>query len=214
MHTILGLDPGLANVGYGLVRVEGNRYRHVEHGVISTQPQAGAGARLLQIRREVELLIRKHRPGSAAVERVYFSRNTASALQVAEARGVLVLCLAEKGIPFGEYTPLEVKLGVLGRGSGRAEKRQVQEMLRLLLGLREPPRPYDAADALALAVCHANRTTGPAALAGGAAAGGAPDALRRAGASAPEAGRRAGGPARGRGRRIAPGGAPRRRGAC
>jgi crossover junction endodeoxyribonuclease RuvC len=156
MRTILGLDPGLARVGYGLIRVEGSRYRHLDHGVIRTRAQAGTGPRLLQIHDEVERLLREHRPESAGMETLFFARGTPNALQVAEARGVLLLCLIRNGVPVSEYTPSQVKLAVLGRGAGRAEKQQVQEMLKLLLGLKRAPRPYDAADALAIAVCHCN----------------------------------------------------------
>lgn len=158
MRTILGLDPGLARVGYGLIRVEGSRYRHLGHGVIRTRASSGTGARLTAIHDEIERLLLEHRPESVGIETLFFSRATPSALQVAEARGVLLYCLAQHGVAVSEYTPGQVKLAVLGRGAGRAEKQQVQEILKLLLGLKRAPRPFDAADALAVAVCHCNAT--------------------------------------------------------
>ena len=156
MRTILGLDPGLARVGYGLICVEGSRYRHLDHGVIRTRAATATGARLRTIHDEIERLIVEHRPESAGIETLFFARGTPNALQVAEARGVLLYCLTEHGVPVSEYTPGQIKLAVLGRGAGRAEKQQVQEILKLLLGLKRPPRPFDAADALAIAVCHCN----------------------------------------------------------
>jgi crossover junction endodeoxyribonuclease RuvC len=160
MRTILGLDPGLARVGYGLVRVEGSRYRHLHHGVIRTRAGAGAGSRLSAIHDQVERILLEYHPDSAGIETLFFSKATPSALQVAEARGVLLYCLAEHRVPVQEYTPGQVKLAVLGRGAGRAEKQQVQEMLKLLLGLKRLPRPYDASDALAIALCQCNATWG------------------------------------------------------
>lgn len=158
MRTILGLDPGLARVGYGLIRVEGNRYLHIAHGVIRTRAGAGSGSRLAAIHDGIERIILEHRPDSAGIETLFFSRATPSALEVAQARGVLLYCLAERRVPAAEYTPGQVKLAVLGRGAGRAEKQQVQEIVKLLLGLKRLPRPLDASDALAVALCHCNAT--------------------------------------------------------
>jgi crossover junction endodeoxyribonuclease RuvC len=158
MRTILGLDPGLARIGYGLVGIEGSRYRHVAHGAIRTSAGTAVGARLQTIYEEIGRLVAAHRPTSAGIETLYFARASPSALQVAQARGVMLLSLESHGVPFAEYTPSQIKLAVLGRGAGRAEKGQVQEIVRLLLGLKRVPEPYDAADALAIAVCHGNAT--------------------------------------------------------
>ena len=160
MRTILGLDPGLARVGYGVIGVDGSRFRHLAHGAIRTKPGSSPGSRLRDIYTQTRRLIREHKPAGAGIETLFFSRATPSALQVAEARGVLLLCLEDNDVPVIEYTPGQVKLAVLGRGAGRAEKRQVQEMIRLLLGLKKPPTPFDAADALAVALCHGNVTWG------------------------------------------------------
>ena len=158
MRTILGIDPGLARVGYGLIRFEGSRFRYLTHGVIRTSSRASMGSRLQSIHDAIERLLEEHRPDAAGMETLFFARRSPSALDVAQARGVLLLALAQYGISVGEYTPSQIKLAVLGRGAGRAEKRQIQEILKLLLGLKRLPRPYDAADALAIAVCHCNST--------------------------------------------------------
>ena len=160
MRTILGIDPGLAKVGYGLIRIEGSRYRYLTHGVIRTSSRSSTGARLASIHDELERILAEHRPDGAGMETLYFAHRSPTALEVAQARGVLLYTLAEHGVPVGEYSPTQVKLAVLGRGAGRAEKRQVQEILKLLLGLKRIPRPYDASDALAIAICHCNSSWG------------------------------------------------------
>lgn len=154
MKVILGIDPGLASTGYGVIRCEGSRYRHVEHGIISTKPSATVGERLLAIRRAVLAIVDTFAPEGAAVETVYFSKNSSSAIPVAQARGVILCALAERGVPFAEYTPQELKQAVVGRGKG--DKEQIQAVMRMLFNLQEPPSPDHAADALAAAVCHAN----------------------------------------------------------
>jgi len=153
MTIILGIDPGLASTGYGVIRCEGNRFRHVDHGVICTSPKESLGQRLLGIRRALLGILDSFQPDAAAVETVYFSKNSSSAIPVAQARGVILCALAEKGVQFAEYTPQELKQAVIGRGKG--EKRQLQEVMRILLGLPQPPSPNHAADALAAAFCYA-----------------------------------------------------------
>jgi len=148
---ILGLDPGTARMGWGII--EGEEDAHiVTYGTLTTpagRPLAGRLHTLLQRLREI---IRQHQPDAAALEELFFARNVRTAFAVGQARGVALVALAEAGLPVYEYSPLEVKQAVTGYG--RAEKAQVQAMVRALLGLKEIPRPDDAADALAVALCH------------------------------------------------------------
>jgi crossover junction endodeoxyribonuclease RuvC len=155
MTTLIGIDPGLASTGYGIVRFHGSRFTHVDHGVVKTCPGTSLAERLLHIYREIRRLIVEFAPDEAAVEELYFARNASSAMQVAHARGVVILALGEAGIPVGFYSPQQVKQAVIGRG--RAEKDQVQRLVAVLLGLESIPCPDHAADALAVAICHANR---------------------------------------------------------
>lgn len=152
MIRIIGIDPGLSSTGYGIIQVSGNRYEHLEHGVITTKADTGAGERLKKIYRELKSLIKKFTPDEAGIESLYFAKNISSALPVAQARGVVLLAFALEGITAKEYTPLVIKQAIVGRG--RAEKQQVQELTRMLLGLAEIPGPDHAADALAAAICH------------------------------------------------------------
>jgi len=154
MSVILGLDPGLTSTGYGLVESDGRTYRHLHHGVIRTDPDRSRQQRLLQIYDTLEALVKEHQPAEAALETIYLAKNVNTALPVAEARGVILLCLAERSVPCGEYTPLEIKKAVVG--SGRAPKGQLGRMVRLLLRLEKDPSPDHAADALAAAICHSN----------------------------------------------------------
>ena len=154
MSLILGIDPGLADAGWGLVNHDGLRGRHIAHGVIRTSSKMPPPLRLQSLYRGLCSIIEEYKPESAGIETLYFAKNVKSALPVAEARGVLVLALAESGIPVFEYTPLQIKQAVVG--NGRAEKSQVQMMVSLLLKLSEPPKPDHAADALAAAICHAH----------------------------------------------------------
>jgi len=151
---VLGIDPGTAITGYGLVRqVErGDPLQMAVYGAITTPPDWPMPARLQKIYRELTALIREHHPTDGAVEQLFFSRNVKTALAVGQARGVALLALADGGVTIHEYTPLEVKQSVVGYG--RAEKGQVQELVKLLLGLEDVPQPDDAADALAIAICH------------------------------------------------------------
>jgi crossover junction endodeoxyribonuclease RuvC len=153
MIRVLGVDPGLAETGYGIIDCGASRLVYVTHGVISTPPDMETGERLLFIYKNLKALIRKYRPREAGIENLFFAKNITSALPVAQARGAALLLFAEKALPAGDYSPLVIKQAVVGHG--RAEKNQVQEMVRLLLGLKEIPRPDHAADALAAAICHA-----------------------------------------------------------
>ena len=154
MRIILGIDPGLAQTGYGLIAVERNRFRHLDHGVISTAAGDGAGQRLNELYRQLAALLDRYRPSDAGVESLYFARNVSSAIPVAQARGVVLLLLHQRGISAAEYPPQAIKQAIVGQG--RAEKHQVQDLVRVLLGLGEIPRPDHAADALAAAICHHN----------------------------------------------------------
>ena len=149
---VLGVDPGTAITGYGLVREEEAGLTLVHYGVITTAAGLPLPERLQAIYRGLAAVAREHQPGQAAVEELFFSRNARTALSVGHARGVVLLALADAGIPIHEYKPLEIKQAVTGYGS--AGKQQVQEMVRLLLDLDHVPQPDDAADAVAVAVCH------------------------------------------------------------
>jgi crossover junction endodeoxyribonuclease RuvC len=149
---VFGIDPGSERTGYGCVESDGSRHHLVACGAIVTSPRLGFPAQLLRIHQRLTALLSEHRPESVAVESVFYAANVRSALKLGHARGVAVLAAAEGGYSFAEYTPAEIKRAVVGYG--RAEKHQVQEMVRLLLGLAEVPTPHDAADALAVAICH------------------------------------------------------------
>ncbi len=149
---IFGIDPGSDRTGYGCVDSDGSRHRLVVCGAIATRSCATFPDKLLVIHRELAALIANHRPAVVAVENLFHAANVRSALKLGHVRGVAVLAAVEQGVPVVEYTPAEVKRAIVGYG--RAEKQQVQEMVRLLLGLRAVPEPNDAADALAVAICH------------------------------------------------------------
>lgn len=154
MIRILGLDPGLAETGYGIIDVSGSRYTHVVHDVISTSPDMETGLRLKFIYDRLSALVDEYRPDEAGIENLYFAKNITSALPVAQARGVALLVFAQRSVACRGYPPQAIKQAIVGHG--RADKNQVQELVRLLLGLRENPGPDHAADALAAAICHAN----------------------------------------------------------
>jgi len=154
MPIIMGIDPGLAHAGWGIVSHDGLRSRHVAHGVLNTDAKLPPALRLQSLFNELNTVIQTYKPDCAGIETLYFARNVTSALPVAQARGVLLLALAENSVPVAEYTPLQIKQAVVG--NGRAEKSQVQMMTALLLKLAKPPRPDHAADALAAAICHAH----------------------------------------------------------
>ena len=148
---VLGIDPGLAITGYGLVREDGRGLVCVAHGVIRTPAHTPRPSRLVQLYDRLREIIDEHTPDVASVEELFFSNNARTAMLVGEARGVLLLTCAQAGLPIAEYTPMQIKQAI--SGYGKAEKAQVQEMVRLLLGLEQIPRPDDAADALAVAIC-------------------------------------------------------------
>lgn len=154
MKVILGIDPGLAFTGYGVIRCSGSRFRCLAHGTVRTSPRDGMGERLIQIHQGIMDVIKTYEPEEAGIETVYFSKNSKSAIPVAQARGVVLYTLASQGVPFAEYTPLELKQAVVG--NGRAEKVQVQQLIKIIFNLAELPRPDHASDALAAAFCHAN----------------------------------------------------------
>jgi len=154
MKVILGIDPGLASTGYGVIRCSGSRFRCLAHGTVRTSPRDGMGERLIQIHQGILDIIKTYEPEEAGIETVYFSKNSKSAIPVAQARGVVLYTLASQGVPFAEYTPLELKQAVVG--NGRAEKVQVQQLIKMIFNLAELPRPDHASDALAAAFCHAN----------------------------------------------------------
>ncbi len=155
MTLALGIDPGTATTGVGLVRLEPDGgLVAVHYGVILTPKDASASARLEMLYRDLRSLLKKYNPETCAVEKLFFQRNVSTAIAVGQARGVALLALQQAGLEVFEYTPNEVKQAVAGYGS--ADKRQVQDMVRVLLALREIPKPDDAADALAIAICHLN----------------------------------------------------------
>jgi crossover junction endodeoxyribonuclease RuvC len=151
---ILGIDPGLANTGWGLIEVDGNRFRCLGYGCISTPSTRDLPERLKTVHDGIATLIQSHSPAEAALENIYFSTNVRTAMATGQARGAALVAVAASGVPVGEYGPGEIKLAVTGNGS--ADKRQITYMVRVLLGLAEDPRPDHAADALAVAICHAN----------------------------------------------------------
>ena len=151
---ILGIDPGYAIVGYGLVEYQNNRFRTVDYGAITTPAGMPFPQRLQIIYRETQALLEKYHPQAMAVEKLYFQNNQKTAIDVAQARGVVLLAAQLQQVEIFEYTPLQVKSSVVGYG--QAVKKQVQEMTRVLLHLDSIPKPDDTADALAIAICHAH----------------------------------------------------------
>ena len=149
---IVGIDPGSERTGYGCVETDGRRHRLVTCGAITAAAADAFPARLARIHRELVALLAKTRPDCVAIESVFHAVNARSALKLGHARGVALLAAVEAGCTIVEYTPAEVKRAVVGYG--RADKRQVQQMIKLLLGLAQAPTPYDASDALAVAICH------------------------------------------------------------
>ena len=154
---ILGIDPGFAIVGFGLVETAGGRQRLVNCGAITTPAGDPLPARLLQIANDMDLLLEQFKPEAMAVEELFFTNNITTGIGVAQARGVILLAAEKRGVPIFEYSPSQVKQAVVGYG--KAEKRQVMDMTRRLLGLAAPPKPDDAADAVAIALCHARSFT-------------------------------------------------------
>jgi crossover junction endodeoxyribonuclease RuvC len=153
---VLGIDPGIATTGYGVVERDGGSFTAQAYGVITTSAGMPQAARLVRIRTALDELIATHRPDVVAVERLFFNSNVKTAMAVGQASGVALACAAGAGLEVFDYTPLEVKQSVAGVGN--APKKQVQAMVAALLNLEAPPKPADAADACALAICHLNRS--------------------------------------------------------
>lgn len=152
IKRVLGIDPGLKNTGFGIIDFSGGRYRMVSYGCIETQSNAPHGQRLLTIYNRLCAIIDEFRPDEAGMETLYFAKNVSSAMGVSQARGVVSLCLAQHCIELGEYSPNQIKKSVTG--IAMADKELVQNYVKLLLGLKEVPRPDHAADALAGAITH------------------------------------------------------------
>ncbi len=155
---IFGIDPGSNRTGYGCIEVIGSRHRLVICGSISAPARSTFPEKLKRIHADLAVLLAAHRPDCVAVESIFHARNVRSALRLGHARGIALLAASEAGLPVAEYAPAEIKRAVVGYG--RAEKHQVQQMIKLLLGLDALPSPHDAADALAVAICHVNSATG------------------------------------------------------
>ena len=151
---ILGIDPGYAIVGYGVLDYDHNKFTVVNYGAITTEAGTPFEKRLIEIYDDMNSLLDMFKPDCMSIERLYFTNNKTTGIDVAQARGVIVLAAQRSGVPVFEYTPLQVKQSVTGYG--RAEKKQIMEMTRVMLGLKTVPKPDDTADALALAICHAH----------------------------------------------------------
>ena len=151
---ILGIDPGLAIVGYGVIEYKSPKFTTLDHGAILTPANTNIEDRLLSIYDQLDALIQTHKPDAVAVEELFFNTNQKTVITVAEARGVILLCCKKNNVPLYEYTPLQVKQSVVGYG--RADKKQIIHMVKLLLKLENPPKLDDTCDALAIAICHAN----------------------------------------------------------
>jgi crossover junction endodeoxyribonuclease RuvC len=156
---VFGIDPGSARTGYGCIERQGSRHQLVICGSLAGAPRAAFPDKLKTIHAGLASLLAQYCPDCVAVENIFHARNVRSALMLGHARGVALLAAAEAGIPVAEYAPAEIKRAVVG--FGRAEKHQVQQMVKLLLGLDAAPSPHDVADALAVALCHLNAGTGP-----------------------------------------------------
>jgi crossover junction endodeoxyribonuclease RuvC len=155
--VILGIDPGLAIVGWGVLDYDKNRFRPLAYGSINTPAGMETADRLARIHHDLSAIIDHYRPTEMAVEELFFTKNITTGIRVAEARGVILMTGREKGLTLAEYTPMQVKQAVVGYGL--AEKNQVMDMTRRLLKLKAIPKPDDAADALAIAICHARSAT-------------------------------------------------------
>lgn len=157
---VLGFDPGTATTGYGVVEGQGNRLRYIAHGAIDTPANTHFAARLEAIYNGAVQLLGEYRPDAVAIEKIYFKQNVTTGIAVAQARGVLALAAAQAGLPISEFTPAQAKTAITGYG--KADKRQVQQMIKILLNLTDIPRPDDAADALGLAICQVHMGQLPA----------------------------------------------------
>ncbi|MFA5098196.1 MAG: crossover junction endodeoxyribonuclease RuvC [Candidatus Margulisiibacteriota bacterium] len=151
---VMGIDPGTATTGYGFIKEEKNRIEVLEYGAIRTSSKKRQDERLAEISDQLSDLIARFSPDSVAVEQLFFTSNAKTAIKVGEARGVILLTAAKQGVSVAEYTPLQVKQALTGYG--KADKKQIQYMVKMLLKCKETPKPDDAADALAIAICHVN----------------------------------------------------------
>ncbi|MGI6373932.1 MAG: crossover junction endodeoxyribonuclease RuvC [Patescibacteria group bacterium] len=153
-RIILGIDPGTADTGYGVIKVKGSQLTCLTYGTIKTSATQSLAERLFSLDQELNKIIKQYQPSYVAVEQLFFNKNTKTALAVGQARGVILLAIAKNKLPYFEYTPPQVKLAVTSHG--QANKLQVQKMVKLILGLKEIPQPDDAADALAIAITALN----------------------------------------------------------
>lgn len=151
---IIGIDPGYAIVGVGVIEYKANRFRVIDYGAVTTSKDEDLNDRLLKIYNEISTIMDRYKPEALSIEKLFFNTNATTAIGVAEARGVCLLAAKQRGMDIAEYTPLQVKQAVTGYG--KAVKQQVQEMTRMLLNLEKVPKPDDTADALAMAICHAH----------------------------------------------------------
>jgi len=151
---ILGIDPGIAIMGYGIINHKGNRFEVIDYGAITTSSKMPTAERLKAIYQKLKILLNTYNPEAVAIEELFFNTNAKTAMLVGQARGVAILAAINQNKSIYEYTPLQIKQGVVGYG--RADKKQVQEMIKMILKLEEVPKPDDVADALAIAVCHAH----------------------------------------------------------
>ena len=152
--VILGIDPGYAIVGFGVIDYDGYNYQVIDYGVIESSKDEAMPVRMAIVYNGVSELIEKYKPDCMAVEELFWNTNQTTGIRVSQARGVILLCATQNNVKIAEYTPLQVKQAVVGYG--RAEKKQVITMVTMLLGLSAPPKPDDTADALAIAICHAH----------------------------------------------------------
>ena len=151
---IIGVDPGIAITGYGIIEYRGNKFNVIDYGAITTESNLPFPKRLKIVYDNLYNILLEYKPEAFAIEELFFNKNVKTAIKIGQARGVEILAAANYGIDIYEYTPLQVKQGVVGYG--RAQKRQVQEMVKMMLNLKEIPKPDDVADALAVAICHAH----------------------------------------------------------
>lgn len=152
---IIGIDPGTATTGFSILQKLNNKIELLDYGCIRTHKELKPNLRLNQIAEDIQTLIKKWQPQIASIEKLFFQKNIKTAMSVAEARGVIIQKCTENGLEISEYTPLEIKSAICGYG--KADKKMVQEMVRIILGLKNTPKPDDAADAIAAAICLSNR---------------------------------------------------------
>ncbi len=151
-EVIIGIDPGTAATGYGIIRAKGRQYECVDYGVIKTPAGWKTEERLYKIGEGFDQLLKRYNPNIMAIESLFFFKNNKTVIPVSQTRGVIMMFAARRGLQVHEYTPLQAKMATVGYG--RAEKKQVQQMVKIILGLDAVPKPDDAADALAIAICH------------------------------------------------------------